>query len=140
MFERTQIIDDEGEPMKVYHGSTASVAFDHFDVSFLGTATDEHTCGDDDFMKICKFGFCFTSDRSVAEDVYAAGGTVIEAILNIENPFVSTYNDFTAWIDHDGVEAVKDCLAEDGNDGLMLDNGDYFEYIPLTTEQIQIMK
>lgn len=140
MFERTQIIDDEGEPMKVYHGSASSTAFDRFDSSCIGSATSARTCGDEDFMKICEFGFCFTSEREVAKDTYAAGGIVVEAILNIESPFVSTYNDFTEWCDRDGIKSVKECLAEDGNDGLMLDNGDYFEYIPFSTEQIQIVK
>lgn len=72
----TKVVDTNGNPLRVYHGTEAS--FKEFDLKKVETA-------------IFGNGFYFADDPKVA-DVYARaeGGNVRPVYLNIENPFYWT--------------------------------------------------
>jgi hypothetical protein len=84
-FGDSKVVDEHGQPLVVYHGTSAD--FDVFDASRFGEATDAGTLG---------AGFYFTSLREAAESYAVAaseksGGTprVVEAYLRIERPYVA---------------------------------------------------
>ena len=69
----SKVVDENGEPMVVYHGSTAM--FNEFKSKFIG-----HSTGTADGR-----GFYFTTDKSYAEVFKSKDGRVIEAFLNIRD-------------------------------------------------------
>lgn len=69
----SKVVDENGEPLAVYHGSTAM--FNEFKSKFIGYST-----GTADGR-----GFYFTTDKSYAEGFKAKDGRVIEAFLNIRD-------------------------------------------------------
>lgn len=69
----SKVVDENGEPLVVYHGSTAM--FNEFKSKFIG-----HSTGTADGR-----GFYFTTDKSYAEGFKAKDGRVIEAFLNIRD-------------------------------------------------------
>lgn len=70
----TKVVDEEGNPRVVYHGSTAM--FTVFDKSRIGSAT-----GTADGR-----GFYFTTDRDYALGYKTPDGHLFEVFLNIEKP------------------------------------------------------
>ncbi len=69
----SKVVDENGEPLAVYHGSTAM--FNEFRSKFIG-----HSTGTADGR-----GFYFTTDKSYAEGFKSKDGRVIEAFLNIRD-------------------------------------------------------
>ena len=69
----SKVVDENGEPMVVYHGSTAM--FNEFRSKFIG-----HSTGTADGR-----GFYFTTDKNYAEGFKSKDGRVIEAFLNIRD-------------------------------------------------------
>lgn len=69
----SKVVDENGEPLVVYHGSTAM--FNEFRSKFIG-----HSTGTADGR-----GFYFTTDKSYAEGFKSKDGRVIEAFLNIRD-------------------------------------------------------
>ncbi len=69
----SQVVDENGEPLVVYHGSTAM--FNEFRSEYIGRST-----GTADGR-----GFYFTTDKSYAKAFKAQDGRVIEAFLNIRD-------------------------------------------------------
>lgn len=69
----SKVVDENGEPKVVYHGSTAM--FNEFRSKFIG-----HSTGTADGR-----GFYFTTDKSYAEGFKSKDGRVIEAFLNIRD-------------------------------------------------------
>lgn len=74
--EASKVVDENGEPLVVYH-RTPNV-FSVFDVNKIGSTTDSGQYGK---------GFYFGIDNDRAE-----GDNLIEAFLNIKNPFYITEN------------------------------------------------
>ncbi len=66
-FGDSKVVDANGEPLVVYHGSDSS--FDSFDSSALGKQTK---------AKSARSGFFFTDDPTLASDYTAAGGYSVE--------------------------------------------------------------
>ena len=69
----SKVVDENGEPLVVYHGSAAM--FNEFKSKFIG-----HSTGTADGR-----GFYFTTDKSYAEGFKSKDGRVIEAFLNIRD-------------------------------------------------------
>lgn len=69
----SKVVDENGEPMVVYHGSTAM--FNEFKSKFIG-----HSTGTADGR-----GFYFTTDKNYAEGFKSKDGRVIEAFLDIRD-------------------------------------------------------
>lgn len=83
-FEGSKVVDDQGKPLKVYHGTANS--FDEFSNEFVGKSLGHPN--DINYQK----GFFFTTDIEEAEFVSkeAPGNnpTIIEAYINIKKPYI----------------------------------------------------
>ena len=72
-FENSVVVDESGEPMVVYHGSSADfTVFDHKFAMRNGAAKGR--------------GFYFTSDRESAEGYKTADGKLFEVYLSMQKP------------------------------------------------------
>jgi hypothetical protein len=74
-FGKSKVVDAQGKPLVVYHGTRATVS--------AGFTFDYARIGDQGRSEGA--GFYFTNSRQIAQG-YGAGGTVIEAFLNIQKP------------------------------------------------------
>jgi len=139
----SQVVDKNGEPLVVYHGSNRKERFKTFD-SYAGES----------FGGFNRFGAWFTSDINMAKayamtDVSTKSiGNVYSVFLNIRNPwllngmkgFIELENRYK---DKTGIENVakatkkdndkfKEYLVLSGKDGILIDNfggdSDYAEY------------
>jgi len=134
----SKVVDENGEPMVVYHGSAAD--FDVFDKKKLGSLTN---------TEIAKAGFFFASNKSAADQYAFIGGLqnpflenkLTEArafFLNIKNPYKGTnkeWSDLLNWASngsrkYDSPTALKkankefkEFLLKENFDGVDFDNG-----------------
>ena len=134
----SKVVDENGEPLVVYHGSVAD--FDVFDKKKLGSLTN---------TEISKAGFFFASKKASADQYVFIGGLqnpylenkLTEArafFLNIKNPYNGTnkeWYDLLHWASdgsrkYDSPTALKkankefkESLLEDNFDGVDFDNG-----------------
>lgn len=110
----SKVIDDNGEPMVVYHGTPNE--FYEFNISRLGKRTNNlgH------FGK----GFYFTPDRETAgryagyrddmgREARRLGSTIHEGYLNIKNPFYDSYENLKPYLDDVGVQKIQDGIDKD---------------------------
>ena len=88
-FGDSKVVDEKGEPLVVYHGSTADIAA--FDPALQGSATSWH-----------KGGFFFAKDSALAgQYAEGSGANVTAAFVAVENPAPS-YSDFVEKPEYDG--------------------------------------
>ncbi|WP_298068118.1 hypothetical protein [uncultured Mailhella sp.] len=73
----SKVVDENGEPLVVYHGGTGADISDGFtfDYKFIG----RHASAEG-------YGFYFTSDKNIAQGYQDKGGFLIEGYLNIRKP------------------------------------------------------
>ena len=148
MDNASRVLDDNGEPMVLYHGSTKK--FDKFDNKTVGSRT-----GDDS-------GFYFTNDKWIAKQYYAKetgksmgnlivalgfgrlGGyhpTVYSVFLNSRKPYVY---DFKGSVDKIGREKLISKARKSGHDLVVLKNiqdgpsVDQDAYVVFDSEQIKM--
>lgn len=78
----SKVIDENGEPKLVYHGSSED--FDKFDKEFLGACCN---------AKSAKMAFFFTDDKKFAKEYSNrfAGGKLFRVFLDIKNPVVKDF-------------------------------------------------
>lgn len=75
-FDGSKVVDDQSEPLVVYHGTGATVGDDFgFDYKFLGKNGSAEG-----------YGFYFTSDVNTAQGYQEKGGSLIKAYLNLQKP------------------------------------------------------
>ncbi len=134
----SKVVDENGEPMVMYHGSAAD--FNVFDKKKLGSLTN---------TEISKAGFFFASNKAAADQYAFIGGlqnpylenklTESRAFfLNIKNPYKGTnqeWNDLLNWASdgsrkYDSPTALKkankefkEFLLKENFDGVDFDNG-----------------
>lgn len=88
----SKVIDENGEPLVVYHGNKTDNKITAFDLSKKGTEHRERAIS----------GFWFTTDENIAKDIYAIipeskgrgiehlkYGEIIPVFLNIKNPVIT---------------------------------------------------
>lgn len=136
-FGDSQVVDENGQPLVVYHGTGAE--FTEFDPDLTGTATDAGTEGK---------GFYFTSDwdsaKSNADYVTGfgerEGAKVMAVYLAIENPYKVNRNNAPRGLESSPKEAAKFTknLIKQGYDGVeyTLMNGSK-NYVAFYPEQIK---
>ncbi len=79
-FGESKVVDAQGRPLVVYHGSASAARIGAFDARKIGEANDEGFYGR---------GFYFTPEKQLATDyVPLQGGYVETVFLKAENPFV----------------------------------------------------
>ena len=108
-FQGSQVVDQEGNPLKVYHGTNAD--FDKFDLDLCAMPV-----------------IWFSSDQNeiLRGESGACGTSIIkEAYLSIKNP--------AGWSEYDkyGIGELKSL----GYDGIVLDNN----YVVFDTSQIKVI-
>lgn len=120
-FGDSKVVDDNGRPMVVYHGT--GQVFTKFDPKKLGS--------DSAYTELSKFGFFFTPDVDAAFD-YAtstdsgnpekvATPTVMPVYLRLAQPYGLTSVEWNEWANDPGsidVDAIKEELQSKGYDGL----------------------
>ena len=124
-FGDSKIVNSDGKPLVVYHGTKAS--FNEFDSLKVGTASDQGWYGS---------GFYFTPDPEVASDVYAKrvgdgtdGANVMPVYLSIKNPYDwRSENSIGLFQNNAGASLEKRAeLEERGFDGVVV----YDDYLQL---------
>jgi hypothetical protein len=126
-FGSSKVVDKQGKPLVVYHGTKAD--FTEFDESKSGTATDEGYLGT---------GFYFSNDPEMAsgyasytapEGETSPGAQVLPAFVSLQNPAVgyperfgkNEVNDLTRQMDRGEISAqdMTSRLREMGHDGVI---------------------
>lgn len=131
-FGDSKVVDNEGTPLVVYHGTTADVTA--FSDEFFGEGHGASDWGD---------GFYFTNNPKAA-NTYAEGqgGNVMPVYLSIKNPAdrkVMMSAKVQAALDDDmGFTDVAEVLAGLGYDGIVIDHkGGDKEYIVFKPTQVK---
>ncbi|GEM_PF-2776297 len=116
----SKVVDENGEPKPVKHG-TPNKDFESFDLSKTGSNTDAGWLGK---------GFYFYGNADAYASQYAGkDGRVIEAFLNIRDPYYISESERRNLIESDSLEAseeFRDELIDEGYDGVFY-NGDLDE-------------
>jgi hypothetical protein len=140
-FGDSKVVDDEGKPLVVYHGTKADIA--EFDPGRFGTGTDSGGWGR---------GFYFSGDPEYA-GAYAGradGSNIVPAYVSLKNPFVVDARERTAVIRSMGLEVPRgdptpawsqqlaDALTQRGHDGVLVTlDGKPAEIVAFRPEQIK---
>jgi hypothetical protein len=115
-FDDSKVVDNQGNPLVVYHGSGAM--FDTFDKDRIGQNYGESHGGSRGHG-----GFFFTTRKSTA-DYYASGHSTdtrtIEAYLSIQRPFIKEVPDYSYVGDGMDMGVDFESLREKGFDGVMV--------------------
>ena len=109
-FGESKVVDDAGQPQRVYHGTAADLA--QFDPSLKGTAHGADSA---------QHGFFFTNNADVASQ-YAGkgvGANVVPAYLQMRNPEIIEASFGSGISIADNIVAAKAA----GRDGLIIKNG-----------------
>ena len=152
-FGDSKVVDDQGKPLVVYHGTTADIA--SFDLAKRGASTGHRTA---------KAGFFFSASPSVAQDfagstadfatwppkqAWTPGANVMPVYLAIKNPAELTAQQFIDRFTKGGedFQAYADRAEREGRDGVVIrgDTADRFGgsefdadvYVAFRPEQIK---
>lgn len=115
---KSKVVDANGKPLTVYHGTKT---LEKLSVDAAGSSTDAGFYGP---------GLYFTNQRSAAEG-YAKGGRVVEANLDIRNPYYTTEQ----VLDDETLAAIKKA----GHDGIIskaAEKQGYIEYVVFKDDQV----
>lgn len=138
-FGDSKVVDEQGRPMVVYHGTFAD--FDSFDDRRLGENTDDNASSQE-YAETARVGFWFNSrPMGKSPERFGAGyPTDMPVYLRIENPNEEMNLDWLA----QGLEGIsgrdyRDNLVEDGYDGLSLPDEEFggTSYVAFRPEQIK---
>lgn len=116
-FRQSKVVDAEGRPLVVYHGTGEE--FRAFDERLLGNATGHATSG---------LGFFFGVNRADAEayadkasDGVPANAVVLDVYLSIQNPYTMTLEEAQAIEDKGEAVAIRQWLQSQGYDGIFVE-------------------
>lgn len=105
-FAGSQVVDDHGRPLRVYHGTTH--AFEAFAKKYLSRSNAGG------------LGFFFSvSPDTAARYSTREGGNLRPAFLRIRNPFVMTSWEFEGLL-HEPTRSIRKQLQSEGFDGILL--------------------
>lgn len=114
-FGESKVVDDAGEPLRVYHGTASE--FDTFDVAQRGRQTG----GDD-----AKAGFFFAENPKAADEfTWANGqksGSIMPVFLSMKNPMISDHV-LTGATGTEAGKIIKAAKAA-GHDGVIFNKSD----------------
>ena len=112
--EASQVVDENGEPLIVYHGTDAD--FSIFDRGLLGKNTDENA-SDEAFARTAHVGFWFSTQQIPWVDKH------MPVYLNFRNPlrFDSLEEMANAVGEAESVEAYLNQLRNEGYDSIIVE-------------------
>ena len=127
----SKVVDENGEPKPVKHG-TPNKDFESFDLSKTGSNTDAGWLGK---------GFYFYGNADAYASQYAGkDGRVIEAFLNIRDPYYISESERRNLIESDSLEAseeFRDELIDEGYDGVFYNGNLDEEWTTFDPNQIK---
>lgn len=134
LLDRSKIVDENGEPLKVYHGTNDD--FYIFDKKLLGLNTDDNA-SDEDYAKTAHLGFWFTSEeKGIASSI---SRKMIPCFLNIRYP--EEFSSLAGLAEELGYhEEVQNLADEWGVDGFILKRDEEFggrSYVATSPNQIK---
>ena len=133
-FGDSKVVDENGEPLVVYHSTDAD--FEAFSLRRGGERT-KAVGGDEGSVPMSKIGF-WASDEDVSGQMGA--GTVMPLYMAIENPRVIRLYDLFDLANEAGSAAkLKRMFTDEGYDGLKVDDDEFggWSYVAFRPEQIK---
>lgn len=125
----SKVVDENGEPLVVYHGS--SEKFTVFNKKYRGASTN---------AKSAKLGFFFTDDKkdAISYSKRSAGGKLFEVFLSIKTPSIVDFNGKNVNTDKELTILLRDyndgVIALNLKDGFVINN----QYIAKEPNQIKL--
>ena len=120
-FGNSKIVDANGNPLVVYHGSNAE--FTEFDNGTLGSG--------DRGVQSSQLGHFFTVSNQEAKSY---GSNVVSSFLSIKNPYITSFESIR---EKDGFDFKQELISK-GYDGVILkDKGEPDQYIAFNPNQIK---
>lgn len=121
-FGDSKVVDADGKPLVVYHGTDAD--FNTFDPSFAGSKTNDES----GYVEWSKIGPNFTTNPKYASE-HADGlgnGSVMPVHTMISNPYEMTQRDWSSILremENGDIDAnvFRSQLSDDGYDGILMD-------------------
>lgn len=136
----TDILNDEGEPMMVYHHTNAN--FDRFDASFLGRNTDDNASSES-WAATAHLGFWFNEGGN-SNKLANTYDYQMACYLNIQNPYHIDCVDYLALcLEVESAEDFRERLIEEGYDGIVVDYDEEFggtSFVAFSDDQIIVVK
>ena len=128
-FGNSKVVDDSGNPLKVYHGT--DIDFKEFSKDKIGL---NHWQSKSDAYG---GGFFFTDKKN-----YASNGSIIkEVYLKIENPLIRSVGDYNyavSMFDFNSSQFFSDAYFN-GNDGIIIKSPKGSLYIVFESSQIKMV-
>lgn len=126
-FGDSKVVDSEGRPLVVYHGTNNE--FDEFDRDFAGEGDGHLDWGE---------GFYFTDKLDAAQGY---GDTIMQVYLSLQNPAdnaVMLSDDIQNALDDDmGFTSPEEALTDLGHDGIAIKHKNGVEYVAYKPNQIK---
>ena len=129
----TRVVDENGEPLVVYHSTDAD--FTKFDRARLGENTDLNA-GDEAARRMARLGFWF-NEKDLREKLYQ--NKVVAAYANVKNPYKTTFDELWDVLSETSHEELVDGLKRDGYDGIVLEDTEFGgkSFVMFDPEQIK---
>ena len=129
----TKVVDENGEPLVVYHSTDAD--FTKFDRSRLGENTDLNA-GDEAARRMARLGFWF-NEKDLREKLYQ--NRAVAAYANVEDPYETTFDELWDVLSETSHEEFLDDLKKDGYDGIVLEDTEFGgkSFVTFDPEQIK---
>ena len=125
-FGKSKVVDEEGNPLVVYHGT--SEKFTKFDPNMW----------DERGASLVEEGIYFSESKKVAQEYMPedGSGNLMQIYLKLENPFIVKTTKQESFLET--LDSGKNYLIENGYDGLIYDfKGQPKEFVALSPEQIK---
>lgn len=131
-FGDSKVVNESGDPLVVYHGTTKS--FDFFDISLSHAGVAGWFSDSNYTASVHTKELQSKRKESIYGEKFKTGGQVYPVFLSIKNPKIVTKEDFRKYSDRDVAEMAK----YEGYDGLILNdvNGSNI-YVAFESSQIK---
>lgn len=134
-FPNTEVVDEDGNPLVVYHGTDAD--FNVFSRSFFGQNTDDNA-SDYGYAQTSHLGFWFNSSPDIAKKTFSK--KAVSAFLNITDAeHFYSLDGLASMLGESSAEEYVDYLKDNDYDGVILGDEEYGgeSYVALEPSQIK---
>ena len=140
-FDKSKVVDENGDPLVVYHGTTKREAFTEFKRQDPSNENSPHIWNE--------LGLAFFSDSPEVANKYTfersfnsnadkkQTGRILPIYLQVKNPKKISYDALGTLESKGEIMRIKQAFEDQGHDGFMLDRGNGFDYVPFSPEQIK---
>jgi hypothetical protein len=127
----SKVVDENGEPMVVWHGTRDKSGFTVFDKNKIGSGNDEGFQGR---------GFYFSGQKRVADQYRGMDGNIYDTFLNIREPYYMSYEESNELAEANSAEVSQeftDGIVSEGYDGVFFNANLRDEFVALNPNQIK---